>query len=140
MIYKNILVATNESNSSKQAIEFGVELAKKHNGELTLVYVMEETAVLPYRMEEDLFSTGSFQAMPFLESREGASEQGYDPLPRMELLAGDPAATICRYAKKNEIDMIVMGSRGLGGWKRLFSSSVSRKVVSKATCTVLVVK
>ena len=52
----------------------------------------------------------------------------------------DPAAEILRYADRNAIDLIVTGSRGLGGLKGLFLGSVSHKLIEDAKCPCLVVK
>ena len=56
------------------------------------------------------------------------------------LLQEDPAAEILRYADRNAIDLIVTGSRGLGGLKGLFLGSVSHKLIEDAKCPCLVVK
>ena len=56
------------------------------------------------------------------------------------LLDGDPAHEILRYAEDNGIDLITVGSRGLGGLRSLFLGSVSRKLVEDAKCPCLVVK
>lgn len=53
---------------------------------------------------------------------------------------GDPAETIVRVAKERHADMIVMGSRGLGGAKGLLVGSVSHKVGNLAECTCVTVK
>lgn len=53
---------------------------------------------------------------------------------------GDPAETIVRVAKERQADMIVMGSRGLGGAKGLLMGSVSHKVGHLAECTCVTVK
>ena len=57
-----------------------------------------------------------------------------------ELLQGQPANEICNYAKENDIDLIVIGNRGLSGLKKLVMGSVSDKVTHLAECPVLVVK
>ena len=48
--------------------------------------------------------------------------------------------TILSYAEKNNADMIVSGSRGLGRFKRLILGSVASSLVQYAKCPVLVVK
>ena len=56
------------------------------------------------------------------------------------LLDGDPADEILRYADRNGIDLITVGSRGLGGLKGLFLGSVSHKLIDETECPCLVVK
>ncbi len=56
------------------------------------------------------------------------------------LLDESPAGAILRYAKINNIDLIVTGSRGMGGLKGLFLGSVSLKLTEDAKCPCLVVK
>ena len=53
---------------------------------------------------------------------------------------GSPGPAILSVAKKNNADLIVMGSRGLGPLKGLFMGSVSSFVVTHAACPVMIVK
>ena len=53
---------------------------------------------------------------------------------------GDPASTIIRLAKGLHVDMLFLGSRGLGGAKSLLMGSVSHKVAHLAECTCVSVK
>jgi nucleotide-binding universal stress UspA family protein len=57
-----------------------------------------------------------------------------------ELAWGRVADVICRVAQERECDLIVVGSRGLTGFKRLMLGSISNAVAAKAPCPVLVVK
>jgi nucleotide-binding universal stress UspA family protein len=52
----------------------------------------------------------------------------------------DPRAVLCELAEKNHIDMIVVGSRGLGKVSKLLLGSVSSYCIQYATCNVLIVK
>lgn len=52
----------------------------------------------------------------------------------------NPGYKVIEYAKEKEIDLIVIGSRGLGGVGRLLLGSVSTQIVHQAACKVLVVK
>jgi nucleotide-binding universal stress UspA family protein len=56
------------------------------------------------------------------------------------LLRGDAATEIIQYAKENQVELIVAGSRGLSQMRRLLLGSLSRKLVHYADCSVLIVK
>jgi len=55
-------------------------------------------------------------------------------------MEGRPSATIVDEAEKNEMDLIVIGSRGLGGITGWILGSTSRRIVESCTKPVLVVK
>lgn len=52
---------------------------------------------------------------------------------------GDPAATILAIAEREQVDLIVLGRRGVGALSRMLMGSVSRSVVDGARCAVTVV-
>jgi nucleotide-binding universal stress UspA family protein len=56
------------------------------------------------------------------------------------LSEGHPADKIIELAEAEHCDLIVMGSRGLGGLKEMFLGSVSDKVADHASCPVLIVR
>jgi nucleotide-binding universal stress UspA family protein len=56
------------------------------------------------------------------------------------LVTGDPAAEIVRVADDEHVDMIVLGSHGRSGLRRLLMGSVAEVVVRKAPCPVLTFK
>nr|WP_228014584.1 universal stress protein [Fortiea sp. LEGE XX443] len=58
----------------------------------------------------------------------------------VELVTGEPADEIIRLANIYKADLIIIGSRGLTGMKRIVQGSVSSQVVEEASCSVLVVK
>ena len=58
----------------------------------------------------------------------------------LEIVMGDPAEEIIRLANIHYAQLIVIGSRGLTGVKRILQGSVSSQVVSDAHCSVMVVK
>lgn len=61
-----------------------------------------------------------------------------------EIVIGDmdenPGKRICDYANRQNVDMIIVGSRGLGSVKKIFLGSVSNNVVQHASCPVMVLK
>ncbi|NER50559.1 MAG: universal stress protein [Symploca sp. SIO1A3] len=58
----------------------------------------------------------------------------------LEIVNGDAAVEIVRLAHIHQADLIVIGTRGLTGLKRVLQGSVSSQVVADAPCSVLVVK
>ena len=59
---------------------------------------------------------------------------------KTQLQKGDPASIILDVSSGGKYDLIIMGSRGLGAFKRLVLGSVSSKVVHHASCSILVVR
>lgn len=60
--------------------------------------------------------------------------------PELVLLDGDPARKIVQVAKNEQVDLIVMGGRGLGGAESMLSGSVSYKVNHASPCSCMVVR
>jgi nucleotide-binding universal stress UspA family protein len=71
-------------------------------------------------------------------TRTAAALTGADVAKRIEI--GDVATTICRVAEGLSVDVIIVGSHGRSGLKRLFLGSVSEHVVRHAPCPVLVIR
>lgn len=84
-----------------------------------------ETEDLPYRTIEKKLQ--SYQARIPCNSQ-------------IEIVTGDPAEEIIRLANIYKADLILIGTRGLTGLKRILEGSVSAQVVADAPCSVLVVK
>lgn len=60
--------------------------------------------------------------------------------PKTVLKWGDPAHEICKYAEKENVDLIIVGSRDKGMLEKLLLGSVSQRVAQNAPTDVLVVK
>ena len=65
---------------------------------------------------------------------------GSDVTLRHSIARGEPFVNIVRYARDNEIDLIVMGTHGRGAVKHMLLGSVAEKVLRKAPCPVLTVR
>ncbi|HLR67985.1 MAG TPA: universal stress protein [Virgibacillus sp.] len=55
-------------------------------------------------------------------------------------LTGNPTTAMIKFAKYNHVDVIVVGKSGVTGMEQLFIGSVSKNIVKKAECSVIVVK
>jgi nucleotide-binding universal stress UspA family protein len=141
---KNVLVATDFSEQSKSALEYGRELAKTYDATLHIIHVVEDIVA---RYSTDLSATVLVEA---LESLEASASSDLNALitddDRRTLRARTviftsvaPAETIVGYAKTEAIDVIVIGTHGRSGLAHLFIGSVAERVVRFAPCPVLTV-
>ena len=140
---KKILIATDGSDSSHEAVEFGLELADEQGAWAHVVHVTPTVDAVPY-------SNFGFIA-PVLphefderdyESLQKAVELAEDKGMRIEtkLLKGRPADEIVTYADSIDADLIVVGSRGHGGLTSALIGSVSRGVLRETRRPVLIVR
>lgn len=146
---KKILIPFDGSEHSKRAILFAADVAQQHNSELFLVHVVKDKDIPPEILEyikSEKINGGIGKVSAKLIS-EGIMKAAQKQIQEMGLqiaksmvFRGDPAEEIIQFAKNNDIDMIVIGSRGLGKIKGLLLGSVSSKVCHLAECTCVTVK
>lgn len=145
---KKILAATDGSDAADRSLEVAAELAAKFKAELVLLYVARDM-LIPERLRrltevEDVEAPrqAALKAAgeAILDSaREVARARGVKRVQAV-FRAGNPADCIVQYARVNEIDLIVLGSRGLGNVKGMLMGSVSRKVTNLADVSCLTVR
>jgi universal stress protein A len=144
---KNYLVPLDFSKTSEIAIDHALNLARDNKGKLTLVHVIPTSAMM---MAGPDVPTAPMLAEVEKAQVEDAQKQ-MDRLVRKKKLKagtfksvivklGDPAQVIANQAKKNRAAMIVMGSHGRAGLKRLVLGSVAERTLRYARCPVLIVK
>lgn len=139
-MYKQILAAIDGSDCSWRALEHTRSLAETFHARILLVHAFLHTSdLLSYDDFERLISKRKQVGQTYLDdARERigtiACEIGD------ELLEGPEAEAILTIARSREVDLIVMGSRGLGTLEGFLLGSVSRKVMHYAACPVLIVK
>ena len=126
-----ILVAIDGSESAEKALEYAVQLAKKHKVKVTLLNVQESKlfGLKPKVVRE---------VGEHVLSEAAAKVKGLKLNTQLEF--GNPAETIIEVAEKGNYDLIVVGSRGLSSVKRYFLGSVSDDIIHHAKCSVLIVR
>lgn len=154
---KKILVPIDGSESSYRAARLGADLARKYGAELFVVHGLDLDRNLTYfglfgvpftEGTKQLVESATREVEPWFERvrKEAAATGGGKeeaPLRMTTEVIEAPLSIvgeIVNYAEKNGIDLIVMGSRGRTGFKKLLLGSVASGVVSYAHCPVLVVK
>ncbi|MFH1302296.1 MAG: universal stress protein [Planctomycetota bacterium] len=141
---KRILVPTDFSEFGEQALLYGCELAKKFNSELHLLNVVQDAvAMFP---EPNMMGTSMNDLVADMQALARKQLERMPDLPGTEDLkvvrevrVGPAFLEIVRYAKKSDIDLIVIGTHGRTGIKHMLLGSVAEKVVRKAPCPVLTV-
>lgn len=138
---KSILVPIDGSVHSPAALEQAMYIAKLARAKLTVLYVIDlntaisalERVTLNSYLPDDIDSEGQKildQARLAVEKEQLKADY--------QILIGNPAQKILKYAQENKIDLIVMGSRGLGAIKQILMGSVSQYLVANAPCPVLI--
>ncbi|BFU92760.1 MAG: universal stress protein [Nitrospira sp.] len=133
-----LLAATDFSVSSKAALRAAVVLANRLNGRVVLVHAAEPSGSLqagPLRVD-DLSRKRYAQQFQKMISASRADEVITDKV----VITGNPAEVILNQAKHRKADLIVVGTHGRRGMKRLMLGSVAEAVVRKAACPVFIVK
>ena len=136
-----VLVPTDFSEHSKSAVRYGCELASKFGADLHLLHVVEQ---LPVMYSEGAIFTPETEAELLAEATNLLDRTPEDiDVTSLKVtratLQGHPLVEITRYAKENEIDLIVIGTHGRTGLVHMLLGSVAEKVVRKAPCPVLTV-
>ncbi len=139
---KSLLVAVDGSEFSDKAVRYACAMGPSLGADVVLLHVVPMlVSATPYH---DTVSDQPFLAL---------QKVGEDILAKAKEIAvalkcevtelishGDPANKIVDIATERNADLIIMGSRGVSGIKRLFVGSISDKVMNQASCPVMIVR
>ena len=141
ILLRQILHPTDFSDNSDQALKYACSLAVQFSADLHLIHVVHDTG---------LTAPAGFLPPDYYEQRRQSADEELAALSDKALnytgnvirsvCEGQPFVEIIRYAKENEIDMIIMGTHEYLGLKHLIMGSVAENVVRKAHCPVLTVR
>ncbi|MCD1146730.1 universal stress protein [Peptoniphilus sp. KCTC 25270] len=141
-MYKKILVPIDGSEHSLEVLKTAEEFAKLSNAQLYVITVSPNTHLLePYPTTipmKDLKEASENRSKFILGNAEEAltNVEGV----HYDSLFGAPAKAIVEYAEENDMDLILIGNRGLGAFSRTLLGSVSARVINLSKCPVLVIK
>lgn len=140
MNFNKILVAFDGSASSQKAFRAATDLGLKLNAKLIILTVVHIPDFSPSMDEvEETIDEAEKHYQPLLrELLEYGEKNGLEIKTVMK--RGHPAETIIKYASDNEIDLIIMGTRGLGGFKKMVIGSIAQRVVSYSNTPVMVIR
>lgn len=140
---KNILVATDFSDSAAVALAYGRDLARTFNARLHVIHIVEN--VLMRYSPEVSFAVPELQRdFETSATRELAALVTDDDRRTLQAQTSVQSSTnipfaLIEYAKSHRIDLIVTGTHGRGAVKQFLMGSVAERVVRSAPCPVLTV-
>jgi len=144
---KKIILATDFSDTSKDASDHALLLAQSYKAELKALHAFDSNAwriPSPYYLTKDK-SEGVFEVLEE-ETRQRGKEalkklgESFDLEVETIFTEGDPGHEIIRVAEELNADLIVLGTHGYTGWKRFTLGSVAEFVVKHAHCAVFIIR
>jgi nucleotide-binding universal stress UspA family protein len=141
---KNVLVATDFSEPSDAALNYGRELARSFDATLHVLHVADSiymqyggeaySGLVP-DLQQEVEEAARKQLDALLDEDDRTALRAKPVI----MTATAKAAAIVDYASENTIDLIVMGTHGRGAISHLLMGSVAERVVRMAACPVLTV-
>lgn len=154
---KRILVALDRSEIGQQVFEQALALAQAMQANLLLVHILspeeDGSPSIPmvsnydyypglsgqsFEIYQKQWDTFKDEGLKMLQSFSAKANTAAVPTQFQQIL-GSPGRTICKLATTWNADLIVMGHRGLAGFKEFFLGSVSNYVLHHAPCSVHIV-
>ena len=145
---KKILVATDASAASNRAVSMAAYIAACHEADLLILHVirdMQLPTLLKKAPELEEFANKREDilrevAETILEEAEARAKKGGAKKIQTAIGSGDPASSVIGFAKRRNVDTIVVGTRGLGKVRDILMGSVSRKLANSAEANCLIVR
>lgn len=143
--WKKILIPTDGSKYSEAATNEALSIAKTCGSSIVAISVVPSESISPFdivhsEMQKDLIveKEYSIAESAIKNIKEKCNKEGINC--ETLLLAGRPYEAIIEIAMQKKVDLIVMGSHGRTGLKKLLMGSVAERVITLSPCAVLVVK
>jgi nucleotide-binding universal stress UspA family protein len=149
-MYRRILVATDLTESSRPALQTGLELAHRLGAKLEILHVVEPPYrtrgwYSPYSADENTFLQGvsvrqAEAAQRVLDDQVKEADRESKVQVKSVVKVGVPADSIIETAKDSGADLVVVGTHARQGFQHVFLGSIAERVVRTAPCPVLTVR
>lgn len=157
-MFQKILVAIDGSDSSHDVFKTALDLAKADKANLVLLHVLsfeeQSNLTLPMPIGMDYMPVADSETLQIYQERwQTYEQQNLDLLKSLadrataasvttevRQISGGPGRKICEFAESADVDLIVMGRRGISGVNEFLVGSVSNYVLHRAPCSVLIDK
>ena len=138
---KSILCPVDFSQESQNALRWAVALAARHQSQLTVLNAVDPLLAHAARTRYSL-ELPKEETEPALGEFVGAvvpRTASWAPIALLDVRVGDPASVILETADRAHADLIVMGTHGLGGFRKLLLGSTTERVLRRTRVPLLTV-
>lgn len=140
--FKTILCPVDFSEHTQHALNYGVSLARQYDATLVLCHVVEIPVVAPPM--EPLVEVGTSMQDANAAATEELTKLAKEIQSRVSKLVpilteGSSASEILNIAEEHNADLLIVASHGMGGFDRFIFGSTTEKLLTKASCPVLIV-
>lgn len=146
-MFQHIVVCSDGSDHALRAARMAAEIAVKFEADVVLLNIFDPASVaMPFVGTPEAAPSAEItlryaeEAQKILVERTGQVIQEVGARYRSRSEFGHPVDKIVSVAEEEKADLIVLGSRGLGGFQRFLLGSVSDGVLHHAHCPVLIVR
>jgi nucleotide-binding universal stress UspA family protein len=142
---KAILVATDNSERATKAVEYAADLAEQLGATLRIVVVHQPVVVADAASAQAVYGVQNERQIEEALDEHRAilgpiadrlRDRGLDVT--VKAVSGDPSSTVIELAKSGAGDLVVVGNKGLGGWRRLLRSVPARVLATGGVPVVVV--
>lgn len=138
-MYNLLLVPIDGSENSMRAAKHAIDLAAKFNSKLIALHVVDMRVVKAYEGSSQVLAQLKRLGEQYLKDVTEMAGEANVKIGTI-LRNGLPSEIIVEEAERRGVDLIVMGTRGLTGAKRVILGSTAEQVIRWAECSVLVIK
>jgi nucleotide-binding universal stress UspA family protein len=132
----HIIVGVDGSDDSINAYRWALDEAKVRSAEVTAIFAWELPMIgIPGAFDRDELEA---EGMKFLNDQLNGQQNGNGVTVHRVVAQGDPSTSLIEACRRTDADMLVLGSRGRGGFGGLLLGSVGQECASHAPCPVLI--
>lgn len=140
MEIKKVLIATDGSEATKEAVSTGLQLAKILGAEVTALYVIDQTSFVSFPIDSSIVSVYSLLENEGKRAVDEVRKEGEEIGVKVNTVVAEGSPTRKIVETAADMDLVVMGTLGRSAISKLFMGSVAERVTRYAPCPVLVVR
>jgi nucleotide-binding universal stress UspA family protein len=139
--FQKILVAIDGSEASMDAANYAISISNEYNAELYALHVIRaDVDLFGVHADSEYTITMKKEIEKYLDKVKLKGNEKDIQIKSQTIASINIAGGIVNFAEENNIDLIVIGTRGLSGFKKLLLGSVAADTISYAHCPVMVIK
>jgi nucleotide-binding universal stress UspA family protein len=142
-VFASILVAVDDSECAQRALAIAIDVALARKAKLTIATVVDPVeasaaAMAPYTTVQPFLEALTENAHQLVDGSVATAKKAGVPADGL-VLDGSPIATLVDLARRERVDLVVIGSHGRKGFSRLIAGSVAEGVTREVACPTLIV-